>query len=156
VSMKIAVFCACCLHHQGDETRRPDDGGSKHLWNVGKLLPHYTAQQPRRQPSSTSRLSLKSTQLCVASSGTGGLLPTLVNRPEREFDHLGIPPYWRMYQAFIFSPIRFHILVLKLGNNFTFITPITLLLFIHFSRQYKGKVVPVLCSTPWMCIGVRV
>jgi hypothetical protein len=20
---------------------RPDDGGSKHLWNVGKLLPHY-------------------------------------------------------------------------------------------------------------------
>jgi hypothetical protein len=35
-------------------TRRPDDGGSKHLWNVGKLLPDYTAQQPRRQPSSYS------------------------------------------------------------------------------------------------------
>jgi hypothetical protein len=31
-----------------------DDGGSKHLWNVGKLLPDYTAQQPRRQPSSYS------------------------------------------------------------------------------------------------------
>jgi hypothetical protein len=30
---------------------RPDDGGSKDLWNVGKLLPDYTAQQPRRQPS---------------------------------------------------------------------------------------------------------
>jgi hypothetical protein len=29
--------------------RCPDDGGSKHLWNVGKLLPDYTAQQPRRQ-----------------------------------------------------------------------------------------------------------
>jgi hypothetical protein len=27
---------------------RPDDGGSKHLWNVDKLLPHYTAQQPRK------------------------------------------------------------------------------------------------------------
>jgi hypothetical protein len=33
---------------------RPDDGGSKHLWNVSKLLPDYTAQQPRRQPSSYS------------------------------------------------------------------------------------------------------
>jgi hypothetical protein len=27
-------------------THRPDDGGSKHLWNVGKLLPDYTAQHP--------------------------------------------------------------------------------------------------------------
>jgi hypothetical protein len=33
-------------------THRPDDGGSKDLWNVGKLLPYYTALQPRRQPSS--------------------------------------------------------------------------------------------------------
>jgi hypothetical protein len=33
---------------------RPDDGGTKHLWNVGKLLPDYMAQQPRRQPSSYS------------------------------------------------------------------------------------------------------
>jgi hypothetical protein len=30
----------------------PDDGGRKHLWNVGKLLLDYTAQQSRRQPSS--------------------------------------------------------------------------------------------------------
>jgi hypothetical protein len=30
---------------------RPDDGGSKDLWNVGKLLPDYTALQPRRRPS---------------------------------------------------------------------------------------------------------
>jgi hypothetical protein len=28
----------------------PDDGGSKDLRNVGKLLPDYTALQPRRQP----------------------------------------------------------------------------------------------------------
>jgi hypothetical protein len=41
----------CCLHHQGD---RRDDGGSKDLWNVGKLLPDYTVLQPRRQPSSYS------------------------------------------------------------------------------------------------------
>jgi hypothetical protein len=29
---------------------RPDNGGSKNLWNVGKL-PYYTAQHPRRQSS---------------------------------------------------------------------------------------------------------
>jgi hypothetical protein len=33
-------------------THRPDDGGSKDLWNVGTLLPDYTVLQPRRQPSS--------------------------------------------------------------------------------------------------------
>jgi hypothetical protein len=38
---------ACCLH-------RPVDGGSKYLWNVGNLLPDYTAQQPRKQLSSYS------------------------------------------------------------------------------------------------------
>jgi hypothetical protein len=32
-------------------TFRLDDGGSKHLWNVCKLLSDYTAQHPRRQPS---------------------------------------------------------------------------------------------------------
>jgi hypothetical protein len=35
---------------------RPDDGGSTDLWNVGKLVPVYTALQPRRQPSSTSSM----------------------------------------------------------------------------------------------------
>jgi hypothetical protein len=43
----------CCLHHQGVMTHRRDDGGSKNHWNVGKLLPDYTALQPRRQPYST-------------------------------------------------------------------------------------------------------
>jgi hypothetical protein len=65
-SMKMAVFWvlaprslvevyqrfrgSCCLHHQGDDD--PDDGGSKYLWNVGKLLPDYMALQPRRRPCS--------------------------------------------------------------------------------------------------------
>jgi hypothetical protein len=35
-------------------TRRPDGADSKHLCNVGKLLPDDTAQQPRKQPSSFS------------------------------------------------------------------------------------------------------
>jgi hypothetical protein len=30
---------------------RPDDGGSKHLWNVGQFLRDYTAQHPRNQYS---------------------------------------------------------------------------------------------------------
>jgi hypothetical protein len=34
---------------------RPDDGGSKDLWNVGKLLPDYTVLQPRRQQFHTHR-----------------------------------------------------------------------------------------------------
>jgi hypothetical protein len=34
----------------------PDDEGSKHLWNGGKLVPDYKAQQPRRQPSSLRNL----------------------------------------------------------------------------------------------------
>jgi hypothetical protein len=38
---------AYCLHHQGD------DGGGERLWDVGRLL-DYTAQHPRRQPSSYS------------------------------------------------------------------------------------------------------
>jgi hypothetical protein len=40
---------ACWLQYQGDN---PDDAGSKHLWNVGKLPPDCTVLQPRRQPSS--------------------------------------------------------------------------------------------------------
>jgi hypothetical protein len=63
VSMKMAILwvvapcsvveinrcfrCACCTHHQGNYS--PDDGGSKHLWNVSKLLPDYMVQQPGRQ-----------------------------------------------------------------------------------------------------------
>jgi hypothetical protein len=33
----------------------PDDGGSKDLWNVGKLLPDYTELQPIRRPFRTHR-----------------------------------------------------------------------------------------------------
>jgi hypothetical protein len=45
---------------------RPDDGGSKHLWSVGKLLPDYTTQQHRRQTLHTRRReNLKSQSLYV-------------------------------------------------------------------------------------------
>jgi hypothetical protein len=82
VSMKMTVFCdvapcslvevywsfrgSCCLHHQGDhpddggsnipEDLSPSYGGSKHLWNTGKLLLGYTVQYPRRQSSSHTML----------------------------------------------------------------------------------------------------
>jgi hypothetical protein len=57
MSLEMAVFWVVtpCSHVEFDRRFRsaaPEDGGSKHLWNVGKLLPDYTAQQPRRQPSS--------------------------------------------------------------------------------------------------------
>jgi hypothetical protein len=42
----IEVWGTCCLHHQGPH--RPDDGGSKYLRNVGKLVPDCTVQQPRK------------------------------------------------------------------------------------------------------------
>jgi hypothetical protein len=48
---------AYCLHRQGNDhgdTLRPNDGGSMYLRNVCKLVPDYTALQPRRQPSSHS------------------------------------------------------------------------------------------------------
>jgi hypothetical protein len=34
---------------RGEVSHCPDDGGSKDLWNVGKLVPDHTALQPRRQ-----------------------------------------------------------------------------------------------------------
>jgi hypothetical protein len=37
-------------------THHPYDGGSKNLWNVGKLVPDYTAHHPRRQSSSAVML----------------------------------------------------------------------------------------------------
>jgi hypothetical protein len=64
VSMKIAVFWVvtpCSLVEVYQRFRgpdRPDDGGSKDHLNVGKLLPDYTALQPRRQPSSYYKKSL--------------------------------------------------------------------------------------------------
>jgi hypothetical protein len=36
-----------CLHHQSND-HCPDDGGSKHPWNRGQLLPDYMAQHLRR------------------------------------------------------------------------------------------------------------
>jgi hypothetical protein len=45
----------CCLVEIYDFSNdRPDDGGSKHLWNVCQFVQDCKAQQPRRQPSSYS------------------------------------------------------------------------------------------------------
>jgi hypothetical protein len=43
--------CACCLHHQSDKINCPDDGKSKHLWNINTPLPYDVVQWPRRQPN---------------------------------------------------------------------------------------------------------
>jgi hypothetical protein len=46
------IVAPCGLVEDYHQDYRSDDGGSKHLWNVGKLLIDYTAQKPRRQSSS--------------------------------------------------------------------------------------------------------
>jgi hypothetical protein len=48
--MKMTVFWD--IVPQGND----DEGDSKHLWNVGKLLPDYKVQHPRRQSFSYSPL----------------------------------------------------------------------------------------------------
>jgi hypothetical protein len=55
--LKMAVFwvfapCSLVQVYRRFRGAIPDDGGSKHLLNVDKLLPDYTAQQPRSQPPS--------------------------------------------------------------------------------------------------------
>jgi hypothetical protein len=52
--LRFWVVAPCSLIELYRRFRGPDDGGSKDLWNVGKLLPDYRALQPRRQPSSYS------------------------------------------------------------------------------------------------------
>jgi hypothetical protein len=39
---------AYCHSHQGDESYRRDDGGSKHLRNINRFLPHYMAHRHGR------------------------------------------------------------------------------------------------------------
>jgi hypothetical protein len=52
--------------YMDDNCHRLDDGGSKFLSNVGKLLPDYTTLKPRSQPSFRDRLRRNNVQ--VASS----------------------------------------------------------------------------------------
>jgi hypothetical protein len=59
--------------------RFSDDGGSKYLWNVGKLLPDYTALKPSRQPSSSYHSTLYSTGLVWA---TDSVVKFNANKPD--------------------------------------------------------------------------
>jgi aryl carrier-like protein len=52
ITFKMAVFWVEAPCRLVSAWHRPDDGGSKDLWNAGQLIPVYTALQPRRQPSS--------------------------------------------------------------------------------------------------------
>jgi hypothetical protein len=38
--------CAVWSDRRSLTIHRPDEGGSKHRWNVGRLVPHHTVQQP--------------------------------------------------------------------------------------------------------------
>jgi hypothetical protein len=53
----LPTFQKCLLPPSSGRLRRHHpEGGSKHLRNVGKFLPDYTAQHPRKQPSPYSPL----------------------------------------------------------------------------------------------------
>jgi hypothetical protein len=71
---------ACSAHGEIVNTmNRPDDGGNKHLFNVGKFLPYFTAQHLRRQPSSSQKKILSKrtsylVHLIVCSLGTISLI----------------------------------------------------------------------------------
>jgi hypothetical protein len=49
----------------GRHDDRPDNGGSKHLWNVGKVLPDYMTQHPWRQQSSYPSREPEVSQMCT-------------------------------------------------------------------------------------------
>jgi hypothetical protein len=61
-----------------------DDGGSKHLWNVGKILPDYMAQQPRRQPSSLIYLFICGLLMVVSVAQIIGLMNNELERIRKE------------------------------------------------------------------------
>jgi hypothetical protein len=51
MNLKMTVFwdvAPCSL------VGHPDDGGIKHLWNVGQFLPDYMVQHPQKQSSAHS------------------------------------------------------------------------------------------------------
>jgi hypothetical protein len=56
----VGCFLGCCVVWYGrslltfQRCLLPPSSGRWHIWNVGKQLPDYTAQQPRTQPSSYS------------------------------------------------------------------------------------------------------
>jgi hypothetical protein len=63
---------ACCLDHQGD-------GGSKHPWNVGKLLSDYTLQQRNRQPAVFILAAVRTSSLTLRYSFTAVYCTTNLN-----------------------------------------------------------------------------
>jgi hypothetical protein len=83
-------------------SHRPDGGGSKDLWNVGKLLPDYTAQQSRRQPSSPSTTAIfgcrsSARRLAVLSKWCCGF-PQTLQKWQLNYGGFFLPP----------SPFKMH------------------------------------------------
>jgi hypothetical protein len=54
-----AVLTASIIRAMRINNNRPDNGGSKHRRNVGKLISIHAALQPRRQPSSFRVVDLR-------------------------------------------------------------------------------------------------
>jgi hypothetical protein len=46
------LLCCCATNSLPPSSGRPNDRGRYHAWHVGRLLPDYTAQRLRKQPTS--------------------------------------------------------------------------------------------------------
>jgi hypothetical protein len=90
---------ACYLHHQGD---RPDDGGSKLL--------DYTAQQPRRQPSSRILLFATTFILFLGAHSAFYLMGTSRKRPELGAGH-SLPLSVDVKNVWIFTFIPLYVFI---------------------------------------------
>jgi hypothetical protein len=129
-----------------------DEEGCKHFWNVRKLLPDYTPQQPRRQPSSYSQPARNSkfisftvftqTRLWILSSS-----PQSYQHLHNEF--LKFPPYINLTST-PRSP-KWKNAVYFLLKNLTKIKNVRIILLSHYSvwaanpknRPQSGRSPPV-------------
>jgi hypothetical protein len=77
---KDEVYWRC---RRGFWLHRTNDGGSKHLWNVGTILPEYTAQHLGRQssadflPSAIHSLATRTSECPVLSDTRTPLTPSV-------------------------------------------------------------------------------
>jgi hypothetical protein len=76
----VVVFSGCC---------------SKHVWNVGRLLPDYTEQQPRRQPSCFV--------LCASLFALAFYVPAPVRNRDMVFRRVG---NFKLFYLYLFVQLK--------------------------------------------------
>jgi hypothetical protein len=107
-SMQIAVFWVIALCSVVNVYRR--FRGACCLWNVGKLLPDYMAQHPRRQPSAVNTLFSPHNYLVFFESKTVIQLTkkcTLLCNPKIHYRQLSLS-WTRLIQSKSWHPVSYY------------------------------------------------